>query len=97
MKVLLVLSIILFTTMGCVPRENPIIKGYHEWADQYRPLSTFSPHTHDAYGPGIHMDATGRPFSYYDRQGNSAYGPVQRDAYGLGVHMDQYGRPVQAR
>lgn len=54
---------------------------------------------HNAYGSGVHSDATGRPFEYrtYDSQqtvpGNV---PVRPDAYGLEVGMDAYGRPVRA-
>jgi hypothetical protein len=54
------------------------------------------PITPNAYGPGIHSDATGRPFQWRTQQGEEAQGPVKPDAYGLGVGMDQYGRPVRA-
>lgn len=56
----------------------------------------------DAYGPGVSMDATGRPVTLqpaYPNQGGY-YGDskVQTpNGYGLGVHIDQYGRPVQYR
>lgn len=50
----------------------------------------------DAYGPGLHSDATGRSFTYRTRDGQQTNGPVQQDGYGLGVHMDQFGRPVYA-
>ena len=51
----------------------------------------------DAYGPGIHADATGRPFSWRTQDGSLAFGRVKENAYGLGVGMDQFGRPVRAR
>lgn len=50
----------------------------------------------DAYGPGLHSDATGRSFTFRTQDGQKTYGPVQLDGYGLGVHTDQYGRPVYA-
>ncbi len=57
--------------------------------------------TSNAYGPGIHRDATGRPFTYQPQFGGSGYPDptlrVQPNAYGPGVGMDQYGRPVQAK
>jgi len=58
------------------------------------------PFNHNAYGPGIHSDAAGRPFEYrtYDYQQQAVPGnvPVTPNAYGLGVGMDAYGRPVRA-
>lgn len=51
----------------------------------------------DAYGPGIHSDATGRPFAWRTDDGQMAFGRVKENAYGLGVGMDQFGRPVRAR
>ena len=55
------------------------------------------PHQRDAYGPGIHSDATGRPFGWQTKNGQLVQPGirVQPDAYGLGVGMDQYGRPVK--
>jgi hypothetical protein len=50
----------------------------------------------DTYGPGLHSDATGRPFEFRTRTGRKVYGPVEIDGYGLGVHRDEYGRPVRA-
>jgi hypothetical protein len=61
----------------------------------------------DAYGPGIHADATGRPFLWQPvgppalgTEGMPPSGPdptlrVTPNKYGLGVHADQYGRIVQ--
>jgi hypothetical protein len=48
----------------------------------------------NAYGPGVHMDATGRP--YYDavQGGGMVLEPVRPNAYGLGVGSDATGRPV---
>ena len=52
----------------------------------------------DVYGPGIHADATGRPFSWRTEDGSAViFGRVKENAYGLGVGMDQFGRPVRAR
>jgi len=59
----------------------------------------FGPTTQNAYGPGIHSDATGRPFMWQPQFGGSGFPDptlqVQPDAYGLGVGKDQYGRPVK--
>lgn len=50
----------------------------------------------NSFGPGLHSDQFGRPFSYRDRHtGGRVFGPVKENAYGLGTHMDQYGRPVE--
>ncbi len=54
------------------------------------------PITPNAYGPGIHSDATGRLFQWRTQQGEVVRDPVKPDASGLGVGMDQYGRPVLA-
>jgi hypothetical protein len=57
------------------------------------------PYQPNAYGPGIDMDATGRPFVWQTQPGFGPRDPlstVQPDAYGPGIGMDQYGRPVQA-
>lgn len=58
-----------------------------------------SPYTPNAYGPGLNMDATGRPFMWQPQGGGTGFHDptlqVKPDAYGLGVGMDQYGRPVR--
>jgi hypothetical protein len=51
----------------------------------------------DAYGPGIHSDATGRPFTWRTNEGRVTFGPVKENAYGIGIGMDQFGRPVRAK
>lgn len=52
----------------------------------------------DAYGPGIHADATGRPFSWRTEDGNAVvFGRVKENAYGPGVGRDQFGRQVRAK
>jgi hypothetical protein len=52
----------------------------------------------NAYGPGIHSDATGRPYTWQPTLGHTGtvLGPVKPDAYGPGVGMDATGKPVQA-
>ena len=56
-----------------------------------------SPMEHDAYGPGIHSDATGRPFKFKTFDGEDiGIFKVKPDAYGPGVGMDEFGRPVRA-
>ena len=63
---------------------------------QYGLLSPYTPNT---YGPGMNMDATGRPFMWQPQWGGTGFPDptlqVKPDAYGLGVGMDQYGRPVR--
>lgn len=54
------------------------------------------PARRDAYGPGLNSDATGRPFEWRTRDGETVRGGVRPNAYGLGVGMDAYGRPVYA-
>lgn len=51
----------------------------------------------NVYGPGIHSDATGRPFTWRTDQGQMSFGQVRENAYGLGVGMDQFGRAVMPR
>jgi hypothetical protein len=53
------------------------------------------PYTPNAYGPGMNMDATGRPFIWRPEFGGPALGPVTPNAYGPGVGMDATGRPVR--
>ena len=51
---------------------------------------------HDAYGPGVHSDATGKPFEWKTQDGQTSHSnKIESDAYGLGVGMDEYGRPVK--
>lgn len=58
-----------------------------------------SPYKPNAYGPGLNMDATGRPFMWQPQWGGTGFPDptlqVKPNAYGLGVGMDQYGRPVR--
>ena len=55
--------------------------------------------TPNAYGPGLNMDATGRPFTWQPQGGGTGFSDpnlqVTPNAYGSGVGMDQYGRPVR--
>ncbi len=51
----------------------------------------------NAYGPGIHSDATGRPFTWQPDFGGPALGPIKPNAYGPGIGMDATGRPVRPR
>ncbi len=64
----------------------------------YLPQGYLGPINENAYGPGIHSDATGRPFIWVPQGGGTGYpDPTLRvtpNAYGPGVGMDQYGRPV---
>lgn len=51
----------------------------------------------NAYGPGVHSDATGRPFTLQDNGGQKVQsGGVRMNGYGAGVHVDQFGRAVRA-
>jgi hypothetical protein len=47
----------------------------------------------DAYGPGVHMDATGR--AYHDNPSDAwIFEPVRPNVYSPGVGSDSLGRPV---
>jgi len=46
----------------------------------------------NAYGPGVHMDASGR--AYRDTPSDAVFEPVQPNAYGPGIGGDTLGRPV---
>lgn len=80
-----------YTAFGPVGSKAPQQK-----KQQLGGIKPMGPIKADAYGPGVHSDATGRSFTYRTRDGQQTHGPVQQDGYGLGVHMDQYGRPVYA-
>lgn len=59
------------------------------------PPPALGPVKPNAYGPGVGMDATGRPVTL---QGGAINSQIRNEnAYGPGVHMDQYGNPVQWR
>ena len=50
----------------------------------------------NAYGPGVHSDATGKPFQWSTSDGQRvSFEQVKPNGYGLGVGMDTYGRPVK--
>ena len=55
------------------------------------------PYQHNTYGPGVHSDATGKPFEWKTRNGESteSFNKVKPNGYGHGVGMDIYGRPVK--
>jgi hypothetical protein len=55
------------------------------------------PYQEDAYGPGVHSDATGRPFQWETEDGQTVPpgSDVEPDTYGPGVGTDEYGRPVR--
>ena len=61
----------------------------------------FGPIEENAYGAGVHSDATGRSFIWEPQtSGPNLNHPdptlkVQPNAYGPGIGMDQYGRPVR--
>lgn len=57
------------------------------------------PYGQDKYGPGIHSDATGKPFTWQTNDGQIVPpgGRVKPDGYGLGVGQDQFGRPVKPK
>ena len=58
--------------------------------------SYMKPYKQDAYGPGVHSDATGKPFEWKTQNGEtSRSNKVKPNGYGLGVGMDGYGRPVK--
>ena len=51
----------------------------------------------NAYGPGVHMDATGRPYRDSASGGGAILEPVRPNVYGPGVGMDATGRPVRPK
>lgn len=50
----------------------------------------------NAFGPGLHMDATGRPYRDSVQGGGEALDPVRPNVYGPGIGSDATGRPVTA-
>jgi len=87
----------LYFTLIYLNQSAPNSTGFdHSWGNQ----DTFlRPYRKDAYGPGLHSDATGRPFRWRTKDGQLVPpgSRVQPDAYGLGVGMDQFGRPVKPK
>ena len=69
------------------PFPNPFPSHGHDTYTQ--------PYKHDAYGPGVHSDSTGKPFEWKTQDGQKSQGKIKIDAYGLGVGMDEFGRPVK--
>jgi len=63
------------------------------------------PARHEAYGPGLDADASGRPFFWAPKTEGPNAPPalpdatlrIRPDAYGPGLGADQYGRPVERR
>ncbi len=84
------------TYVGGVPRHQVSNAGQTIIDLGVASAGLLGPGRPDVYGPGIHADATGRPFPWRTDDGQMAFGPVKANAYGLGVGMDQFGRPVRA-
>ncbi len=84
----LLLAALSCALLGCGPAY---LAGPDPWATD----PTFGARP-NAYGPGVHMDATGRPFEYRTRGGGWALGPITPNAYGPGIGMDATGTPVEA-
>ncbi len=67
----------------------------------------FGPWEKDAYGPGVHRDATGRAFIWRPDDPHTLRDEIRKDrppsslrevtpgVYGPGTGMDQYGRAVR--
>jgi len=90
---LLAFIVIVLIMAGAVfGQENDYGFG-HSW--QNNNDTYMRPYKHDAYGPGLHSDATGRPFQWKTQDGQTSLGEVKPNGYGLGVGMDNYGRPVK--
>jgi hypothetical protein len=65
----------------------------HSWDNKNIYMQTYK---HNAYGPGVHSDTTGKPFEWKTHDGQTSHSnKVKPDGYGLGVGMDEYGRPVK--
>jgi tetratricopeptide (TPR) repeat protein len=85
---------------GSALEEDKILKGIDSemanglfnssWNNQH---TYMGPYYNDAYGP----DATGRPFQWKTRDGQTVPpgSKVEPNVYGLGVGKDKYGRPVK--
>lgn len=64
--------------------------------DRFLGGALLGPAKPNAYGPGLHSDATGRPFEWRTQEGETVREDVRPNAYGPGIGMDVYGRPVHA-
>lgn len=90
--------------IGPISRQGYELGRYHNTTRRsfgLLPHGYLDPGTLDAYGSGIHSDATGRPFILQPQFGGLGFPDptlqFKPNAYGLGTGMDQYGRPVQPR
>ncbi len=81
-----------------VNRHNANQNGQHQgFGNSWNNNNAYmQPYKHNAYGPGVHSDATGRPFEWKTQTGQTSHSnKVKPNGYGLGVGMDEYGRPVK--
>lgn len=103
MKQGLTLAIMFMVFTGCVlaqnhrrsdTRQHDQQQGFgNSWDNKNTYMQPYKP---DAYGPGIHSDATGKPFQWKTQDGQTSHSSkVKPNAYGPGVGMDEYGRPVK--
>jgi hypothetical protein len=98
--VFLAFFVIIFSWNVAAPLAGDKEYGFAVSSDGFLP-----PARHDAYGPGIDADASGRPFFWSPKTEGSNAPPlspdatlrIRPDAYGPGLGADQYGRPVERR
>ena len=100
-QLLIVATILMFLTGSALAQDRFNIKqqgnqqqGFgHSWDNKNIYMQ---PYKQNAYGPGVHSDATGKPFEWKTQDGQTSHSnKVKPDGYGLGVGMDEYGRPVK--
>jgi len=99
-----IIFLVSFTLLGCVTtmlhggeqKDKGKVSGYESSATPDNQDTFLQPFKNDAYGQGIHSDATGRPFKWETQQGHTdPLLDVKPNAYGPDIGMDQYGRPVK--
>ena len=102
MKNLLIVVIILMFLPGLTLAQEPYPNPYpypipnpFPSGEQHDHNTYTQPYKHDAYGPGIHSDNTGKPVEWETRDGQKSRGDVERNVFGPGIGMDEFGRPVK--
>ena len=88
MKNILILTTLMLMAGGTFAQEP--------WPQPQPAPPIVGPVTNDAYGPGVHMDATGRMVKVVPLNGGQSVFPIRvtKHRYAPWVYMDEFGRAV---
>lgn len=96
-QLLIAIATLMLLTGNALSQENDYYSTVqHEIYQQKSDIPCFTqPYTQDAYGHGVHSDATAQPFEWKTQDGDIKYSDkIKPDGYGLDVGMDECGRSV---